>query len=243
MITVYGKKLATLEQIRKVPLVRPLEAGQYWQGLRHGELLDAILDETHSRRWKVVESRFTLSTDRADLAGAIELEIPNTEVPQGQRLALGILTSNARRHSLKMTVGSVVRVCQNGLVTGEIVMARKHTSGFDIHEEVEHAFDSYLDRVQDIPKLVSFWQHESMSYREVEHVLMEAGRKHIMPWSRVGLVDHEYRNPRFEEYGSGTVWTLLNAFTFIVKRNPPLQQMEQINKFRELLPSPKINSY
>ena len=58
-----------------------------------------------------------------------------------------------------------------------------------------------------------------------------------MPWSRIGAVDKEYRQPTFAEHGRGTSWALLNAFTYTVKRNPALKQMEQMNRFRELLPT------
>jgi len=72
---------------------------------------------------------------------------------------------------------------------------------------------------------------------QADEILMEAGRNRLMPWSRIGAVDKEYRNPTFAEHGRDTSWALLNAFTHTVKRNPPIEQMNQMNRFRALLPN------
>ena len=65
---------------------------------------------------------------------------------------------------------------------------------------------------------------------------MEAGRQRLMPWSRIGKVDAEYRKPTFAEHGQGPRYALLQAFTNQVKQNAPLTQMTSMDRFRGLLP-------
>lgn len=231
-----AKKETTLEQLKKIPLLRPANAGSVWQGIKHSDLVDAITDECSSRRWKITASHLTLGKDQADLAGTFQLEIEGIDMPKGQALELGFLTSNAMRRALKLVVGSRVFVCNNGMVSGDIVLCKKHTTKFDLFAALTGACDEYRERAAQVPKLVKSLQQRILCSDEVDHILCEAGRQGIMNWQRIGLVDAEFREPTYAENGGQTSWALLNAFTHIVKRCPPLQQMDIMGAFRELLP-------
>lgn len=236
MIAVCGSNV-NLDTLHQIPVERPERAGRVWQGIQHGELVDAVLDETSLRGWRVTDMRFALGNSPSELAAAFELHIPGIEPPPGQSFSLGLLTSNAMKRRLKMVVGSNVFVCNNGVATGEIVMLKRHTTRLDLFGEVERSLDEYAIKAAAIPLMVEGLRQRDLSPLEQEHVLMEAGRLGLMPWSRIGQVDEEYRHPRFAEHGIGTAWSLLQAFTWVVKKDPPLRQMDEMNAFRRLLPS------
>jgi hypothetical protein len=240
MITVYGSN-ANADQLRAIPLETPDNAGRYWQGIQHGRLVDVLSMQIRNRGWEITESRFSLSKDQADLAGAFKMRLPGVDTPEGMDLSLGFVTSNALRKSLKMVVGAVVQVCNNGMATGEIVMQKKHTKQFSLSDEIQKSLDVYEVKSQTIKETVTRLRERELSPTEADEILMEAGRNHLMPFSRIGLVDAEYRKPTFEEHGRGTSWALLNAFTYIVKKNPVHAQMNQMNKFRELLPTANVS--
>ena len=235
MITVFGANVSD-QDLNSIPLERPQKAGNYWEGIQHGTLVHAFKDEIRSRGWNITEQRFSLSKDKADLAGAFSLEIEGVDPPEGQTLSIGFITSNAMRIATKVLVGANVMVCRNGMATGEIVMQKKHTHGFNLFQEIENSLDQYIPKAQKINHIVTSLRETELSATNADRVLMQAGRNRLMPWSRIGAVDKEYRNPTFAEHGKGTSWALLQAFTHTVKRNPPMQQMEQMNSFRELLP-------
>ena len=240
MITVFGAN-TTVDDLNAVKLERPTKAGAYWQGIPHGALVNTLADEIRSRGWDVTEQRFSLSKDKGDLAGAFGLNIKDVNLPEGQSLSLGFLTSNMMRRSLMVVVGSKVAVCNNGMATGEIVMQRKHTSGFNLIGEIESALDQYVDKANKISGIVAGMRETELSPTQSDEILMEAGRQRLMPWARIGAVDKEYKNPTFAEHGRGTSWALLNAFTYTVKRNPAMEQMNQMNRFRELLPTAYVD--
>lgn len=235
-VLTHGEKPQTIETVRQIELVTPRGAGRVWQGIPHGELCDTISDEVRSRGWKVTDAQFHVSKDQADMAAAFALSIPDIDAPEGQTFSLGLLTSNAMRRTLKIVVGTNVRVCNNGMATGEVVLRAKHTTGFDLIGNVEHAITAYEEKIRAIPALVAKMRETELPPDSAEHILMEAGRAGMMPWSRIGKVDEEYRHPTFAEHGKGTAWALMQAFTYIVKDNPPQFQMDQMNAFRRLLP-------
>lgn len=237
MISVYGANI-TLEQLHEVEVKRPEFAGDRWCGFQHGELVDIIVDEIRSRSWKVNDMKFSLSQDQADLAGAFDISIPNLPQIPGQEYSLGFLTSNMQRTALKMVVGTTVRCCTNGMATGEIVLNLKHTNTNTdaLCDEIGGAATRYFEKAREIPLLVERMRERTLNVAEASDLLMQAGHAKLMPWARIGQVDSEFRNPTFGEHGKGTSWALLNAFTYIVKAQNPMGQMDRMNRFRELLP-------
>lgn len=235
MMTVMGENKKTQKEVREVELVRPAHAKGYWQGISHADLLDTVFNEVRRRKWKMGQDLYTMNADGTDLAAAFNIEIPTLKAPQGQTFSMGLLTSNARRKKLKIVVGSVVKVCHNGMVTGEIALARKHTKNLSLKDEIEEALNTYIMKAMMLKDTVSEMQRIHLGDGSKDTLLMQAGRLKVMPWSRVGMVDEEYRHPKHEEFKPRTVWSLFNAFTEVVKQNPPLNQMNQINAFRELV--------
>jgi len=235
LITVYGAN-TELHDLHKIALEAPEGAGSYWQGIQHGDLADTIIDEAHSRGWEINDMKFSVDKSGTELAAGFGVVIPKVDVPKGMSLGLGILTSNARKRSLKMVVGATIACCHNGMATGEIVLNKRHTTGFDIFDEIDSALTVYAERVLEMPATVASLRECKLASYQAEAILMDAGRSNVMSWSRICKVDSEYRTPTFSEHGTGTSWALLNAFTHIAKELPVLQQMDRMNQFRELLP-------
>ena len=129
---------------------------------------------------------------------------------------------------LGIIVGSVT-----GIVTISLVTSGKFD---DLENEIQDSLDEYRKQVIGIDQVVADLKETELPQKEADRVLMEAGRQRLMPWSRIGKVDAEYRKPTFAEHGQGTSYALLQAFTYHVKKNAPLTQMTSMNRFRELLP-------
>lgn len=245
MISVLGQR-TTLDQVRSVRLLTPTRAKRTWKGIHHGYLIDTLFSEFRKRGWFYPEHKLALSKDGADLAAAFDLHIPGVKVPKGQSLSLGLLTSNAMRRALKLVVGTTVTVCCNGMVTGEILVNKRHTIGVDIQDELSKALDLYVEKASKIEAMVNALQRRELDEGHVAKILIDAAyrpgigkdvRGTILPWSNIPKVLDEYNNPRFKEFKPRTSWSLLNAFSWVVKNDPPLWQMSRIDRFRAMLPS------
>jgi len=236
MISVLGKN-ATLEQVREVPLVQPDGAGKWWRGIQHGVLVDTLTAQIESKGWKITDQQFALQKNGARLVGAFDLRLPNVKSPGGMTLGLGLLTDNICEQSLRLYAGATMTICSNGMVSGEHILRHKHTINFDLRQEVDWALDDYMISARKLRKIVARMRKTELKEPRFEHTLIEAGRRGLMPWSRLSDVDHEYHKSSFgeEEFQPGTEWALMGAFTHVCKRNPIQSQMDQINRFRELL--------
>lgn len=235
MITVRGHNQITLDKLKRVRLEPPANAGSYWQGVPHHELVQTILTEARRRDWEVLDMKFSLARHGADLAGAFQVRLPDVQAPKGQTLALGVLTSNARRRALTLLAGSVVTSCANGLVSGKILLQKKHTGALDLNRDIAESLDIYAAKARALPKLVSRLQARTLSKGQAAHLILSAGRQGIMPRTLLLNVHQEYEEPRFPEIGTGTAWALLNAFSHVNKASPPIQQLERLDAFRSMM--------
>lgn len=233
MIHVYDKN-ATLEDLRKVELVPPKGAGSHWQGIQHGELVDTIIDECRLKGWQPGDMAFSLARKGADMVGAVELRMPGLEPPEGMGFNVGIVTSNARRKSLQLMVGATVTICHNGLATGQVVVKRKHTGAFDLSEEIDRGLDDYAKQAAGMAQQVERLRSLTISNAKAAEIIGQAGQEEIMARGRLWDVAREFMAPS-HDHGLGTGWTLLNAFTLVAKQSPPSQQMQSMNRFRQLV--------
>lgn len=226
----------SLTELRNVELEVPKKAGGFWKGVKHSTLVECILGDLIGRGWKVLDMKFALSKDKADLAAGFELEIPDLPDLPGQRYSLGMLTSNALRRPIKLTSGTRIMCCNNGMCTGDILLNQRHTKKMDLAAGLESAIGEFHERCGEIPALVEGYRNRELVANEADHILMELGRAGTMSWAKVGVVDEQFRNPPYEDHGTGTSWTMLNAFTEVVKQYNPLRQMDMITEFRQQLP-------
>lgn len=235
MITVHGSNVSAA-MLDTIQLQRPKHAGQYWEGIPHSTLVDTLRESCQSRGWKIAEEKYALSKDCADLAGGFNLRAPDIRMPDGMDLGLGFLTSNAMRKRLTVSVGGWVRVCQNGLVTGDIVVCKKHTINLELSEQIENGLDEYKEKADKIADVVDRLKEKQLTRLDSDSLIMTAGREKIVPWGYIPYVEEEYRSPKFD-YGTDgkTAWDLMNAFTHVVKGTPPLGQMNRMVQFTDLL--------
>jgi hypothetical protein len=228
---------AVRDELHEIEVVRPVNAGCVWKGVQHGELVDTIDRQLQAHGVQVTgESWFVSGQNKERLSGSMTLKIPGYEAPAGSEFSLGLHHGNDCAHALKFAVGLQIFICSNGMVSGDFVVRRRHTLHFDVNEVVGHGLDRYLESIDGVTRTVdslkarAFWTDD-----EVDGILMEAGREGLMPWSRIGQVDAEYRHPTFEDHAQHSGWGLYNAFTYVVQKSPPGRQIDAMSRFRDLI--------
>lgn len=236
MITIPKIKQVTLAALRRIKLIRPKQARGYWQGIPHAKLVDAITHQCTERGWKISNCRFTTSKNGSELAGVFDIELADVKAPAGIKFQLGLLTSNNLRRALRLVAGAQVMVCHNGMTRGEIVLRHRLTKEFDLNSALKAGLDDYHSSVGALGNEIEDMKKRILKVGHASIALVQAGKLGLMPWSRLGEVLQEFEKPSFNyDCAPDSHWALMNAFTVVVKRNPPLHQMQQIEGFRELL--------
>jgi hypothetical protein len=246
------------ESLRSVPVptVADLEGKtggwvptERWKPIAHGAFVDQVVESAEMRGFDVESERWQTSADGFRLYGSIDFtkssegRHPQIDLPDGVGLALGIIHANDGSRAATIAVGARVFVCSNGMITGEFVFSRKHTSGLDLGETVEGAIDRFATGAREIPKTIEDLRSIPLdSTRTTDHLLVSMGRRGVLPWSQIGKVEKEWREPRHPEFEPRNAWSFYNATTEVAKGISIRKQAGVLVATRELLLDPFYTS-
>jgi len=226
------------EALRSIPLIRPPNAGRVWRGIPHSDLAEAIVNELETRDVTITDETWHVAGKTQDvLSGSLSLRIPNREAPEGTTFSLGVHHGNMRNFALKIAVGAKIFICSNGMVSGDVTLRHLHTCNFNLRESISEGIEAYLEKTDSVTSIINSMKELPLSDLAAEHILMETGRKGLLPWSRVGKVDKEYRESPFPEFREhhGNGWGMYNAFTHVLQKSPAHEQIRAMDDFRHLL--------
>ena len=235
MIHVHGTP-ATLEQLEKVPVIRPTKAGSFWKGVQFGEVVHTIQNEIEDRGWNIKESKFNLSPKQDSLVGAFDLDLGGQLNPiSGVDYAVAFSADNSMKKAFSMRAGATVEICTNGLETGDLMGKGKHTKKVNLAERIKGYFDKYLDKARGVTDLISGLRTSQLTDDQARQLIMEVSEQGFLPSARILCAWQEYKKPSHEEHGTGTRWTLMNSLTEMVKLSPTHSQPVQLAGFRNIL--------
>jgi hypothetical protein len=235
MITLLGETICRDQLPQET--TRPEKVGRLWQGVSHKDLADTLIHCLENQQIRVDEEKWSLDGRGTAMIGALGLTLPGLPDLPGQQYALGIRHSNDGRRAIQISCGTTVLVCHNGVLTGQFILHRRHTTGLDLNKEMGAGVCRYLAEVAKVKTTVEALQERPLSAAQADTALMEAGRRRLLPWSALGKVDAEYRAPRIEDFRAwhGRGWGLYNAFNEIAKQLNPFRQMDALAGFRKLV--------
>ena len=235
MITVFG--VPTPREALATNFERPERAGSLWQGVPHQTLANRVVESLEKRGAEVIKEKWSVDKSGYQLVGGVLLNLPHVDKIEGQNYALGLQHSNDTKRAIKLSCGSEVMACNNGVLTGSFILTRRHTTGVNLEEEVEKGADRFFEEAMNVKQVIDDIKAVKITTRRKDHILMNAGRDGLLPWSHLGYVDKEYINPTtacFKEW-KNSGWGLYNAFNEVIKRSSPMRQLESLNGFRELV--------
>jgi len=95
--------------------------------------------------------------------------------------------------------------------------------------------ERFIEESRLVKNCVERLREKELNQQQADHLLMEAGRKRLLPWSHLGQVEQLYEHPEHEEFRENTAWGLLNAFNEVVKKQAPVKQLRSLDSFRKVL--------
>lgn len=220
---------STIRDVRNCPLKVPPGAGHLWAGLPHGELIGTLLARFKELEMAPIEPRFDLSRDGADLtAGWQFVSYPTWK--RGINAGFAVSASNAMRKLQQFYVGAVEESTGTPVVT-EVFNGWRYVKDVDLTEASRTAVTHWIKSVEGIGDVIDTLRSTPLTNREVGAFMMAAGRRKILPWTRIGNVDREFRRST----GDPTAWGLMRAFWKSAATSPARDQMTQVLLFGRLV--------
>lgn len=238
---IYNDAKVSLRDLKKIKPPRHDDAGAYWTPIDYGQLLDTLETEADRRGLLLPEPRIGLAHGGAEMAASYAVGLKKPSVP-GVELCIGVVTGNSRHRSTKFFAGAVVPSLACGYVHAEF-KARKHAKRvdgkLDLEAIVQQGLDEWKEAIANIPAEVAELKSRTLTDEEASALVMEAARLparwYRIAWGKVKLVDAHYRDPKHKEMRPRTAWSLLMAYSQVVKEENPVLQMGKLLRFKELL--------
>lgn len=202
--------------------------------LSHNGLYHALVKCAKKIKWTVEGVECGLSAN--ELMCALSLRVSSKHLPALPTklfYSFGVFNSNERHHAMKFYAGVVNKV---GVVMNEVPVTARHSINADITTSVTEAMEVAAILMEAFPDDIKSMRRVSIDERTSEHYLLDAARKGLMPWSRLGHIDRVFRT------GEQTLWRLLTSFATQARRNPPRFQLRQMYGFKELCTEQLVNS-
>ncbi|MHC4714235.1 MAG: DUF932 domain-containing protein [Planctomycetota bacterium] len=216
---------------------RPEKAGRVWQGIPHYDLAHGVVGALERRGVEVVKDTWALDKNPARMVGAIQVRAPGLDELPGMDYALAVMTSNDMTRSLRIAAGAEVFVCNNGVMTGEFVVNRKHTTGVNVRELLRYGVDGALQELNKTQVTIQGLRDRTLNPAQVDAAFMEMGRRGVLAWSGIGKAWKEYKTPEHREFRAwkGTSWGVYQAVNHVIKTVNPLRQLPALRGCTEVL--------
>lgn len=227
-----GGDYCTLDDLRHIPL--PAET-QTYKPVSHYDLATNLAEVSGSMLvdYELDRSQYGIARDGNQLFGVHTYR--NGSDSMG--LSIGFRNSYDKSISVGIAIGASVFVCDNLALTGEIAIARKHTSNVwqDLEELIitttyrsQHNFKRI---VEDAQLMQGQYLSDNDAYRLIGLLY---GNSVITP-RQIPVVKKEWLTPSHPEFSDRNVWSLYNAATEALKSSPPNKIMEKHIALHEML--------
>ena len=190
-----------------------------WRPVPHIDVIEAVTKVIRAHNWDITDERFGIASEGKKMFGV--MEISRSSSPQWHR-CIGIRNSHDKSIAVGLSAGIVVLVCSNMAFGGVRLINRKHTSRIDLNELIDRAVASLEDDFLTTETVCEDLKDEFLKDDdEARSSIVRAAELGIINSSDILPVYREYKQPSHEEFNEPTRWSLLNAFTELIKKYSP----------------------
>ena len=185
----------------------------------HDTLLDLVEDRMDAVGFHFGEQAHGLTKDGDRYFGLVQLT--NGASSDSHALVMGVRNSLDKKFPASLAFGSQVFVCDNLAFTGEITVARKHTTNImrDLPNLITAAVSNTAAMRDNQDARFEAYKHANLTDLRAHNMIIELVRSGALNTSRVKKVVDQWHEPN-HDFGDKTVWRLFNAVTEALKGSP-----------------------
>ena len=222
----------TKELLLSTPL--PEQTNSY-KPISHEQLIDLTLTGIEKSGFKL-ENELYSSAQEGNIANG-RYTISNVADDEMQ-LQIGWQNSYNKQLTLKFALGTSIKICQNGMVSGDFGAFKKKHVG-EIQTFTPQAITDYIKSAEEAFKRIQV-EREAMKQIEVDkRVISELiGRLYIeeelIQSTQLNIIQRELKKPTHNYGAEGSLWELYQFTTFSMKEIHPRLWMENhmdVHKF------------
>lgn len=219
--------------------IEPPSPTATWFPVKHSVVLDRVVETLDGAGFHVEDMRLSVARAEQRFFGTLRLA---NRVTNECSLAIGVRNSTDQSFPIGFCVGERVFVCDNLAFHSEIVISRRHTKFGELrfNEAVSQAVLGLHEYQAEAGKRVTRLQQWELSAQEADSLLLRSYETGVISSRLLSDVIKAWRMPEHESFQSRNGWSLLNAFTGVLKDrqkvNPQEAALQTIRLQRLLAP-------
>lgn len=208
-----GASKASLEQVTNT-FTPPSK--DRWVPIPHIDLYTQVTRALGNLNMRVVEEQHALTRDGQRYFGLLQVERADTTAGE-YGYVLGLRNAHDKGFSAGLVVGSGVFVCDNLAFSGEIKLARKHTTNIrrDLPVLTGAAVGRLHDKWTDLGRRFDTYKTTELVDAQANDFIIRALEMGACTGQQIPHIVTEWKTPRHDEFSKDgkTAWRLFNAFT------------------------------
>lgn len=215
-----GANAATEVEVWEVPTPEPTKT---WHPISHRLLIETILDQLTGLGYEAKQREYGLWAEGMRMFATFELF--NGTNAADYSLVVGLRNSHDQAFSAGLAVGGRVFVCDNLAFSGEITIARKHTRWIerDLPRLASQAVGKIgALRVKQADRIAAYKTTE-VDDRLAHDLLIRSVDSRVIANGTVPKVLAQWRKPAHEVFEERNAWSLMNAYTEVLKGSNALE--------------------
>lgn len=187
-----------------------------WHPIEHFDVLTTVECMLADAGFAFETTSLAVSHDDHRFFGVLDLTSPLVD---GVSLSVGLRNSNDKTFPIGFCCGTRTFVCDNLAFSSEIVVSKRHTRfGRDrFVEGIAHAVRN-LDEYQSAERQrIETLQQRTLRDDVADAMILRSAEQDIIGWRLIPKVLAEWREPSHDEFKPRTAYSLLNAYTEVLK--------------------------
>lgn len=221
-------KMMSLEELQALPM--PQARGRMHKPIHPHTLISEVKRGVEGHGMEVVRSEFVMNPKETRLFGVMDFAPTDDQKTLGRTWSMGIVSSTDSSVKLKLPAGGRIFICDNLMATGDVVVMRKHTIGFDLQAEIAQMTGRVISFCKTGDLLVQRQEKLALPDHEAFSIVGDALIQDFMPASAVREAGQIYARAEYEDLKPRTLWGLHNAFTRQVQKLAPASQLPAVVK-------------
>jgi len=226
----------TENQLYAIPLPERTES---YTPIDNGRIVDLIKEEADKRNLFISGSKFKASNNMNKVIGQFNILSNYSELG----LMVAYRNSSDKSRSFGLGLGAVVWICENGMISGEVVVKRKHTEDADqdVSYKIIEGFalieDNFGKMIEAQQKLQSVTIDHKITSELVGRMFMQ---HEIINTYQLNLLKKECEESQVFQtvYEPGfSAWDLYNNTTHVLKESHPGNYISDHIKLHEFMMS------
>ncbi|MCL4202025.1 MAG: DUF932 domain-containing protein [Pirellulaceae bacterium] len=208
-----------------------------WFPLPHSRVLESVVQTLDQAGFQIRSMELAVTPDDARFFGTLQLQ---AHIAPGVALAVGCRNSVDKSLPIGFCCGQHVFVCDNLAFSSDVVITRRHTRFGQAHfgEAIAATVAGLHEFRQNEARRIELYRTTELARDQANSLILQAYERGIIGARLLPDVIRQWRNPSHPEFQERTAWSLLNAFTEVLKdrqRQQPARAAHETITLQKLL--------